>query len=48
MLCTIEQWKRYDGSLDHEAFYKNIVQLFECRLNHWWVRETLAWWNKYV
>jgi hypothetical protein len=29
MLCTIEQWKRYDGNFDHDAFYKNIVQMFE-------------------
>jgi hypothetical protein len=45
---AIDQWKRYDGNFDHEAFYNNIVNLFERKPNHRWVREALAWWNKYV
>jgi hypothetical protein len=48
MLCPVEQWKRYDGNFDHDAFYKNIVKLFERKPDHRWVRETLAWWNRYV
>jgi hypothetical protein len=31
---------------DHEAFYKNIVYLFESDPKAPWVVETLAWWDE--
>lgn len=47
-LCPIEQWKRYDDNFYQDAFFKNIVKLFEAKPQHRWVKETLAWWNQQV
>jgi hypothetical protein len=48
LLYPIEQWKCYDGNFDQEAFFKNIVKLFETNPGHCGVKETLVWWNQYV
>jgi hypothetical protein len=48
MLCPIEHWTQYDGNYNHEALFNNIVKLFESALDHPWVVEMLAWWDKYV
>jgi hypothetical protein len=47
VLCSLEKWNRYDDNFNHEAFYKNIVALFEHDPNALWVTETLDWWNRY-
>ena len=42
----MEKWSRFDAGFDLEAFYSNIVSLFEIDPDAPWVSETLAWWDK--
>ena len=34
-----------DSNFNHEAFFDNIVKLFEVDLNEEWIVETLDSWN---
>jgi hypothetical protein len=45
-LCATEQWSRFDSHFDNEAFFNNIVDLFETDPSDPWVTDTLAWWRK--
>lgn len=44
----MESWCVEDGEFNYEAFFDNIVDLFETDENDPWVIETLKWWQGYV
>lgn len=48
MLCSAEQWAQFDADSDIKTFYDRIVDLFESRPEHPWVKETLEWFEKRV
>jgi hypothetical protein len=47
-LSSVESWSSEDGEFDYEAFFNNIVDLFETDNTHPWVLETLEWWQRYA
>ncbi len=47
-LSSDEEWGFIDNPFNYEAFYKNIVTLFEDDPEDQWVIETLEWWNECV
>jgi len=46
MLCSLNQWSKYDGTFNMQKFFNNIVLLFEANPKDPWCIETLSWWNK--
>jgi hypothetical protein len=47
-LASVEKWSRFDADFNHEAFFNNIILLFESDPDAPWVTETLEWWDRYV
>jgi len=47
-LSSDEEWGFIDNPFNYEAFYKNIVTIFEDDPEDPWVIDTLEWWNECV
>ena len=46
-ISSIDMWSPDDGTFNYPTFYRRIVDLFEMYQADKWMKETLAWWNKY-